>query len=571
MNDTNFGAGVGGGMSPEEYEMNDGMMTPGPSVVIDMLSEKSERVSPFEPILGSPMIPINVRIQVDPEEQKRTENARKIQIFISLAILFVFIVSLGLSQRSSIGGAGGIKAMQNNANRSVGGPTSLVKFSDIQGCDEVKRELEQIVDFLRNPEKYEKFGATMPRGYLLSGPPGVGKTMLAKAVAGEAGVNFISISGSEFDEIYVGVGAARVRGLFTNARQFGKAVIFIDEIDAVAGKRSDKNEHGALRQTLNQLLTEMDGFKGNTGIVVLAATNTPASLDPAILRPGRFDKTLTIAPPDVAGREKIVDSLLAKIKKEVLAGDVKARDIAVMTIGFTGADLANLVNRAKLLAATDASTKTITMGHFKKALEYINYGPERIMALSEEQKKLTAFHEAGHAIVALASAPHAFPVQYATIVPHSEALGLVFSAPDTDIHSMSLAMLKARLDMSLAGFAAELRLSKDNMDMVTTGAASDFEAANKIARSIVHAGFGTKCSFFQPMTEPRAASESAKKDFEDDVREIIHNSNLRVLAILQKFEKAWKAIAEALIEKETLSRAEIEKIYAENNPDRCKQ
>jgi len=562
-----FAAGVGG--LAREEENGGGYLTPEPSVVIDMQEDEGTEGGAEDsgnnsylnyPPIGSPLLPMVVRLQADPEEQKKNEKMRKIQIGISIAILVIFLLSF----LSSVGRAGALESMQNSPHKKV--TKNPTKFADIQGCDEIKSELMQIVEFLKNPEKYQKFGAIMPRGYLLAGPPGVGKTMLAKAVAGEADVAFLSTSGSEFEQVYVGIGASRVRNLFAEARSYGKAVIFIDEIDAVAGKRDGLNDHGSMRQTMNQLLVEMDGFADNSGIVVLAATNTPNSLDKAILRPGRFDKTLNISPPDIAGREKIITSLFAKIPKDKLATDVTAKQLAIMTIGFTGADLANLVNRAKLFAAVDSGAKTITYLHFKNALDYINFGPERKMVMSPEERKMTAYHEAGHAIVGLASSPHAFPVQYATIVPRSNALGLVSSSPDSDIYSMSYEMLKASLDRSLGGFLAEQKFNGGNIDKVSTGASSDFEQANMTAKQIVHAGFGKRCGFFQPMTDIKLTSENAKKDFEDDMKDVLQESHNRTKAILDKYEVAWKALANALLEKESLSRKEIEDIYNTNKP-----
>ena len=438
-----------------------------------------------------------------------------------------------------------------------------VKFDNVQGCDEIKSQLMQIVDFLKNPSKYEKFNAVMPRGYLLTGPPGVGKTMLAKAVAGEAKVPFLSISGAEFEEMFLGVGAARVRNLFVEARKFKKAVIFIDEIDAVAGKRGagHETEQSSRRQTLNQLLVEMDGFKTvQNGIIVLAATNSHESLDPAILRPGRFDQTFTINPPDIEGRKKILKRLLSSIPSNKLAEDVNVDYWAHVTIGFTGAELTNFVNRAKLFASIDESATVISKGHFKKAKDFISLGPERDLVMSEEDKERTAYHEAGHAVVALAT-PDAFPVHQATIVPHSNSLGLVLSSPEKDINHLSLKMLEAKIDMTLAGFLAEeIKYGHKN---VSTGAASDLKSVNEIAKIIVNSGFGDRTSFLQPSQN---WSEKAKQNFEEDMMEILEESKKRSRAVLLKFEKAWKAIAEALIEHENLNREQLEEIFKKNSP-----
>lgn len=434
-----------------------------------------------------------------------------------------------------------------------------VKFENVQGCDEVKAQLFQIVDFLKHPEAYEKFGAVMPRGYLLSGPPGVGKTMLALAVAGEAQVTFLSVSGSQFEEMYLGVGAARVRALFNEARKFDKAVIFIDEIDAVAGKRGAgfEAEQSSRRQTLNQLLVEMDGFKTGSNIVILAATNTPENLDPAILRPGRFDQTLTISPPDIEGRKRILERLLRTIPAEKLAEDVEVEKLAQVTIGFTGADLTNFVNRAKLIASNDVNASVISKSHFKQAKDFISFGPERQLAMTREEKEQTAYHEAGHAIVALVT-PGSFPVRQATIIPHGNTIGLVLTSPDKDINHMTLNMLEAKIDMYLGGFLAEE--FKYGYRNVSTAAASDIKSVNELARTIVNSGFGERTRFLQPQ------NLEGQQNSEKDVTDILERSRTRVKNILKEYESAWEAIAEALIEHENLTGEQLKEILEKNQP-----
>ena len=485
---------------------------------------------------------------------------------------YVQLISILLSR--FLGGVsitGSLGGMNKPLNEVI--LNSSVKFDSVQGCDEVKEQLMQIVDFLKNPVKYEKFGATMPRGYLLTGPPGVGKTMLAKAVAGEAGVPFLAISGAEFDEIWIGSGSARVRGLFADARKHKKAVIFIDEIDAVPGKRGGAGPSQSNQlQTLNQLLVEMDGFKtSETGkkkktsppvVVVLGATNAPDRLDPAILRPGRFDHTLVLSPPDIEGRKKIISKLLATIPANKLAEDINPQMLAQITIGFTGADLANFVNRAKLIGSIDEKATILTREHFNKAKDFVSLGPERELVMSDDEKERTAYHEAGHAIVALAT-PNSFPVHQATIVPHSNALGLVLSHPDKDINHMSKNMLQAKIDMALGGFMAEeLKYGSEN---VSTGPASDLKAINQLARQMVISGFGSRTGFFQQSNEFES-SELAKQNFEEDVKEILAESKDRVRKLLEVNSGAWEAIAKALIEHENLNREQLEEIYKENSP-----
>lgn len=513
-------------------------------------------------VMGSPNLPVFIRVQKDPEP--RFMRILHILQMVTGILFVLFIIGVIASQ------AGAASPL----NQAVGSHhqiviSSPVRFEHVQGCDEVKAQLVQVVDFLKNPRKFERFGASMPRGYLLEGPPGVGKTMLAKAVAGEAGVPFLIISGAEFEEVYVGVGASRVRSLFKDARGFKNALIFIDEIDAVANRRSN-SDHSTTRQTLNQLLVEMDGFKSaGTNIIVLGATNSVQTLDKALLRPGRFDKTLTLSPPDIAGRKKILASLLAAIPQKVLGKDVKIDLLASTTIGYTGADLANLINQAKLIAATDTSLSDaefiITSKHFQKAKDFIDLGPERSMILSVEDKKRTAYHEAGHAIVALAT-PNSHPVQHATIVPHGNALGLVLSYPEKDIVFQSKAMIQARIDMALGGFVAEeIIFGPENISL---GPSSDLRMANAMASQLVIAGFGKRTGLFQK--DDPTASDEAKLGFENDVREILAEAMDRVRKLLKEQTVAWHSIAEALILKETLNKQELEEIFAQSSRNKLK-
>ena len=354
-------------------------------------------------------------------------------------------------------------------------------FEDVAGVDEAKQDLQEIVEFLRDPGKYQRLGGRIPRGVLLVGPPGTGKTLIARAVAGEANVPFFTISGSDFVEMFVGVGASRVRDMFEQAKKNAPCIIFIDEIDAVGRHRgaglgggNDERE-----QTLNQLLVEMDGFEANEGIIIIAATNRPDVLDPALLRPGRFDRQVTVPNPDVGGREKI---LKVHMKKVPLAPDVDARIIARGTPGFSGADLANLVNEAALLAAR-RNKRLVTMAELEDAKDKVMMGAERkSMAMSEEEKTLTAYHEAGHAVVGL-SVPKGIPVHKATIIPRGRALGMVKFLPEGDRYSMKFIEYTSQLTVAMGGrVAEELVFGKEN---ITSGASGDIQQATAMARAMV--------------------------------------------------------------------------------------
>lgn len=510
-------------------------------------------VSGFNPLLGSPAMPVNIKVLKPPET-----FCSRVLNYIQVIVTIVFLIFLMASLYAFMSGAGAQINVNNNSNAaSLIVQRPMTKFADIQGCDEIKQQLEQIVDFLRNPVKYQRFGAEMPRGYLLQGPPGVGKTMLAKAVAGEANVPFLAMSGSEFDEMFVGVGAARVRNLFTTARAQSQAVIFIDEIDAIASKRTAM-DRSLNRQTLNQLLVEMDGFRTKPGIIVLAATNSVDIIDPALLRPGRFDRTLTLHLPDIKGRTAILKSLMAKISPVILADDFNIESIARLTTGFSGAQLTQLINQAKLFAALDKSTSKINMDHLNRAIKYVALGPERSLAMKPEDRKVVAHHEAGHAIVALAT-DGAMPVESATIIPHGDALGAVLMRPEDDTFRMTRKQMLASIDVALAGYAAE-ELLGGGVNEVSTGPASDLHHANQIAKRIVHSGFGSQTRFLQPSAD--LASEAAKQGLERDVQDVLDDSRKRVAALLQREKEAWEAFAAALLEKESLIKEEIYELWA---------
>ncbi len=524
----------------------------GVSAPLERIDESSPtKQTSFSPLLGTPVMPVNIRVQKQPQK-----GFDKFLSYLQIVVTMVFLAFLCFSLYRLI-------SLQE-MNVATGGTEfvaqkSVVKFADVQGCDEVKAQLEQIVDFLRSPSKYEQFGAEIPRGALLQGPPGVGKTLLAKAIAGEAGVPFFSISGSEFDEVYVGVGAARVRGLFRAARAHSQAVIFIDEIDAVGGKRA-ATDRSANRQTLNQLLVEMDGFNSKAGIVVLAATNAAEILDPALLRPGRFDRTLTLHLPDINGRTSILKALFQRLPQRMLASDLSAESIARQTIGFSGADLAQVINQAKLFAALDKTASKITMTHLNRAVKFVYLGPERKLAMKPSERENTAYHEAGHAVVALAT-EGAMPVQSATIVPHGSTLGNVMLRPDDDLISQSKRQLQAAIDVMFGGFVGEELHTRD-IDKVTLGAASDIFKANQLARDIVRGGFGKNTRFLQPAAG--SASQTILESIERDVQEILDASKRRVKALLEKENNAWIQIAKALLEKESLTREEIYELWNTN-------
>lgn len=351
-------------------------------------------------------------------------------------------------------------------------------FEDVEGCDEAKDELKQVVEFLKNPLKFTKLGAKMPKGILLVGPPGTGKTLLAKAVAGEADVPFIYASGSEFDEMFVGIGSMRIRQMFQSAKEQAPAIIFIDEIDAVGSKRSPRDPQHS-RMSLNQLLTELDGFSESTGVVVIAATNLPETLDKALLRPGRFDKHVHVPLPDVTGRKKILNLFTRDIR---LSKDVDLSLLSRATPGFSGADLHKLVNQAKIMASLDNSVN-LQMRHLEKSRDEMLMGSERkSFLMSLEDRKLTAFHEGGHALVALYT-ENATPLHKATIIPRGSALGLVSQVPEKDEYSATKQALLARMDVAMGGRVAEELLF--GPERVTTGASSDFIQATRIARSMV--------------------------------------------------------------------------------------
>ena len=443
-----------------------------------------------------------------------------------------------------------------------------VTFDDVAGADEEKEELEEIVDFLRNPQKFTQIGARIPHGILLVGPPGTGKTLLARAVAGEAGVQFLSISGSDFVEMYVGVGASRVRDLFEQAKKVAPAIIFIDEIDAVGRKRGTGlgGGHDEKEQTLNQLLVEMDGFGSNEGVVVLAATNRVDILDPALLRPGRFDRQVYVGLPDIKGREEI---LQVHAKNKPLAEDVDLKQIARGTAGFTGADLENLLNEAALLAGR-SSESFITMKDLQESIIKVIAGPEKhSRVIPEKERRLTAYHEAGHAVV-MHALPDLDPVHQITIVPRGEAGGMTIYLPDEDRSYLSRSYMLDRIAGLLGGRAAEQLVLGD----ISTGASNDISRATQLARKMVgtygmseqlgNVAFDAghdEVFIGKSMAQTRPYSEKTAAEMDGEIRRIMDDAYARCTAILEQYRPQLVEVAEYLLANETMTAEEFEKVF----------
>ena len=428
-----------------------------------------------------------------------------------------------------------------------------VKFDDVAGVDEAKEELRETVEFLKDPHRFAMAGARVPKGLMLVGPPGTGKTMLAKAVAGEAGVPFFAASGSDFVEMFVGLGAARVRNLFKQARAKAPCILFIDEIDALAGKRGEANSHSEKEQTLNQLLVEMDGVVEGGDVVVIAATNRVEMLDAALMRPGRFDRHIHVNPPDVTGREAILSVHAGRCK---LATDVCLKTVARGSPGFSGAELANLVNEAALSAARQGRV-IVHMNDFEHAKDRVLMGSERrTLALSDHERRLTAVHEAGHALVSV-KIPEADPIHKATVIPRGRALGMVVRLPEGDRVSMSRAKLLADIAVAMAGRAAEELVF--GADAVTTGAEADFRAATDIARRMVKSwGMSETVGFVAHSAEPgNTTSERMAWLIDEEVRRITEEGMERAKRLLTTNRAALDTIAEELLERETLTGMEI--------------
>jgi cell division protease FtsH len=478
-----------------------------------------------------------------------------------LPIILFFAIWLWLSRRAAgRNGIGGAMGMGKSKAKLLDPQEIKVTFEDVAGVDEAKEDLEEVVEFLEDPGKFERLGGKIPRGVLLVGPPGTGKTLLAKAVSGEAGVPFFHLSGSDFVEMFVGVGASRVRDMFEQAKKNAPCIIFVDEIDAVGRNRNGGFNGGSdeREQTLNALLVEMDGFNDNEGIIIIAATNRVDVLDPALLRPGRFDRQITVSNPDITGREKI---LKVHSRKVPLGPDVDLKVVARGTPGFSGADLANLINEAALLAAR-RSKRIVTALEFEDSRDKILMGAERrTLVMSEEEKRMTAYHEGGHALVSL-NVEGSVPIHKATIVPRGRALGMVQSLPERDRISQSYKEMIAHLAMAMGGrVAEEIVFGEEN---VTSGAAADIQQASKIARAMVtQFGFSKKLgkvAYSEPNADvfhgPKVAEET-QKQIDYEVKTIIDDAYNTAKRILTKKRKDLDTLAKGLLEYETLSGQEI--------------
>jgi cell division protease FtsH len=513
-----------------------------------------------------PMLIKNVdRIDAGPAE----EGVNIGSIFVSWLPVLVLVGVYIFFLRQMQSGTGRAMGFGKSRARLLTEKHGRVTFEDVAGIDEAKAELEEIVDFLKDPQKFQRLGGKIPKGCLLVGPPGTGKTLLARAIAGEANVPFFTISGSDFVEMFVGVGASRVRDMFEQAKKNAPCIVFIDEIDAVGRHRgaglgggNDERE-----QTLNQLLVEMDGFESNEGVILIAATNRPDVLDPALLRPGRFDRQVVVPNPDVGGREKI---LKVHMRKVPLAPDVDPRVLARGTPGFSGADLANLVNEAALRAAR-VGKRLVTMADFEYAKDKVLMGTERrSMAMTDDEKKLTAYHEAGHALVAM-HVPKSDPIHKVTIIPRGRALGVTMQLPERDHLSHSKLFLESRLAILFGGrIAEEIIFGKES---VTTGAANDIQVATQMARAMITAyGMSDKLGRVRyqaneqevflghAVTQHQNVSEATAQIIDQEVRRLIEEAEAQAMRILTEHLEDLHTIAKSLLEYETLSSDEIDQV-----------
>ncbi|MDH5748327.1 MAG: ATP-dependent zinc metalloprotease FtsH [Rhodospirillales bacterium] len=519
--------------------------------------------APNDPNLVGTLSKKGVRITAAPsEDESMTLMGYLLNWFPMLLLIGVWIFFM----RQMQAGSGKAMGFGKSKARLLTEKSDRVTFEDVAGIDEAKQELEEIVEFLKDPHKFQRLGGKIPKGCLLVGPPGTGKTLLARAIAGEANVPFFTISGSDFVEMFVGVGASRVRDMFEQGKKNAPCIIFIDEIDAVGRHRgaglgggNDERE-----QTLNQLLVEMDGFESTEGVILIAATNRPDVLDPALLRPGRFDRQVTVPNPDILGREQI---LKVHMRKVPLGPDVKPRVIARGTPGFSGADLANLVNEAALLAAR-TGRRVVTMMEFEAAKDKVLMGTERrSMVMTDDEKKLTAYHEAGHALVGI-SMPKCDPLHKVTIIPRGRALGVTMNLPERDRYSYSKIELESRIAMMFGGrMAEELVFGKEN---ITTGAGNDIQQATGMARRMVtEYGFSDKLGPLRytdndeeiflghSVTQHKNVSDATARLIDEEVRNLIEEAETKARDILTEKMEELHTLAKALLEYETLSGEEV--------------
>ncbi|MGK7866046.1 ATP-dependent zinc metalloprotease FtsH [Falsiroseomonas sp. E2-1-a20] len=522
--------------------------------------------TPEDPQLVSRLTERGVRVVARPEE---SDVNPLFQILISWFPMLLLIGVWIFFMRQMQGGGGRAMGFGKSKAKLLTEKQGRVTFDDVAGIEEAKSELEEIVEFLRDPQKFQRLGGKIPKGVLLVGPPGTGKTLLARSIAGEANVPFFTISGSDFVEMFVGVGASRVRDMFEQGKKNAPCIIFIDEIDAVGRHRgaglgggNDERE-----QTLNQMLVEMDGFESNEGVIIIAATNRPDVLDPALLRPGRFDRQVVVPNPDVNGREKI---LRVHMRKVPLASDVEPKVIARGTPGFSGADLANLVNEAALLAAR-TGRRTVGMAEFEAAKDKVMMGAERrSLVMSEDEKRMTAYHEAGHALVAMHE-PECDPVHKATIIPRGRALGLVMSLPAGDRYSKHKSKMKAELAMAMGGRVAEELIF--GPDKVSNGASGDIKMATDQARRMVtewgmsenlgmiaYGSNDQEVFLGHSVTQSKNLSEETARKIDGEIRSIIDAAYARATKVLSENVDELHLLAKGLLEHETISGDEIKLI-----------
>ncbi len=531
-----------------------------------------ETFNPNDPHLIDDLLSAGIQIRTKPPAQQSVFMQMFISWFPMLLLIAVWVVYLRKSQGGGMGG----NAFGKSKAKLLEEDKLTATFADVAGCEEAKEEVTELVDFLKDPQKFQKLGGKIPRGILMVGPPGTGKTLIARAIAGEAGVKFFTVSGSDFVEMFVGVGASRVRDMFAQAKEHSPCIIFIDEIDAVGRQRGGAGMGGGndeREQTLNQLLVEMDGFTGNEGVIVIAATNRADVLDKALLRPGRFDREVNVGLPDVRGREQILN---VHIKKVPAADDVKLKDIARGTPGFSGAELANVINEAALFAARSNKVQ-VSMSDLEKAKDKILMGAEkRTMVMTEDDKLLTAYHEAGHCIVGESSPDHD-PVYKVSIMPRGRALGITMFLPERDQYSASKRKLESQIASLFGGRIAELMIYGG--DRVTTGASNDIERATELARNMVTRwGFSEKLgplvygeqggqSFMgHPGTQGSKVSGIVAEHIDEEIRAVIDCNYQRAETILQENISILHKMADALMKWETIDKDQIDDLMAGNEP-----